>query len=160
MKPSTNKLHVKVADLMQSPAMNTTPSQTVGRVRKVMREHHISCMPVADAHGHPIGIVTATDLLPPGSDERHVSQVMAKNVQTVPLYADIALAARTMRKHHIHHIVVVEEKKIVGVISSFDVLRIVEEHAFKAVKPPDRPKHRRRSGGKRDVNIHGHTESS
>lgn len=143
---------------MHTPAMSTTPSQTVGRVRKVMHEHHISCMPVADAEGHAVGIVTATDLLAPGSDNRHVSQVMAVNVQTVPVYADVSLAAKTMRTHHIHHLVVIDEKKIVGVVSSFDVLRLVEDHAFKAVQPPDRPKHRRRSGGKRDVNIHGHTE--
>jgi len=158
MKKPPEKLHVKVADLMQSPVMSTTPSQTVGRVRKVMKEKHVSCMPVLDPEGRPLGIVTSTDLLESGSDARPVSQVMTRTVYSVPMYAEISLAAMTMRKHHVHHVVVVEEKKVVGILSSFDVLRIVEDRTFTAKQPPTRPKHRRLSGGRRETEIHGHTE--
>jgi CBS domain-containing protein len=158
MKKPPEKLHVKVADLMQSRVMSTTPSQTVGRVRAVMTEKRVHCMPVLDPEGRPLGIVTSTDLLAPGSDARPVSQVMTEKVHSVPLYAEIALAAQTMRKHHVHHVVVVDEKKVVGIISSFDVLRIVEDRTFSAKKSPTRPKHRRLSGGRRETEIHGHAE--
>ena len=158
MKKPPEKLHVKVADLMQAPVMTTTPSQTVGRVRKVMTEKHVSCMPVVDPGGMPLGIVTSTDLLAPGSDARPVSQVMTRSVYSVPPYAEIALAAQTMRRHHVHHVVVVDEKKVVGILSSFDVLRIVEDRSFTPKQPPTRPKHRRLSGGRRETEIHGHPE--
>jgi signal-transduction protein with cAMP-binding, CBS, and nucleotidyltransferase domain len=35
-----------------------------------------------------------------------------------------------MRNHNLHHVVVTDEKKIVGLLSSFDFLRLIEEHRF------------------------------
>ena len=70
---------------------------------------------------------------------------MNANVYTVPQYADASLAARIMRNHGIHHVVVTHEKKVVGIISSFDLLRLVEEHRFVMKNAPDVSK----KGGKR-----------
>ena len=108
---------------------------------------------VLDGEGALAGIVTTTDLLDHVSDAAPVSSVMAKKVHTVPLYADVSLAARTMRNHHIHHLVVVHEKKIVGVLSSFDVLKVVEDkHATKKGSRTVK-KARRLSGGNRVVDF-------
>ena len=35
-----------------------------------------------------------------------------------------------MRKHRVNHVIVTHEKKIVGILSSFDLLQLVEEHRF------------------------------
>lgn len=147
-------MNVKVSDLMSDRVMTTTPSQTVGHVRKVMREHRVSCMPVVDGEGQPIGIVTATDLLAEYPDAKRVGQIISDQVYTVPQYADVSVAARTMRNHHIHHLVVTHDRRIVGLLSTYDLLRLVEDKRFTMKNPPSTPKRtRRRSGGRPETTI-------
>ena len=43
-----------------------------------------------------------------------------------------------MRNHQIHHLVVTHEQKIVGVLSAFDLLKLVEDHRF-VMKNPSTP---------------------
>jgi CBS domain-containing protein len=49
------------------------------------------------------------------------------------------VAARIMRNHKIHHLMVTDEKKLIGIISSFDLLKLVEGHRFE-IKNPATPK--------------------
>lgn len=158
MSESSDKLHYKVSDLMQGTVMSTTRSQSVEHARKVMHEHHVNCLPVADSDNQPIGILTTSDLMDGKSDTRRVGDVMSSSVLTIPLYADASLAAKTMRKHHTHHLIVVDEKRIVGVLSSFDLLLVLEDK--RATKKRDRKtvRPRRLSGGRRETEIHGHVE--
>ncbi len=128
-----------VGDLMVASVMTTTPSRTVGHVREVMAEHRVHAMPVADPDGQPVGIVTSTDLIGDVSEKTRVSQVMTRSVYTVPQYSDPSAAARIMRNHRIHHVVVTHEKKIVGIVSSFDLLVLVEDRRF-VRKNPSTPK--------------------
>ena len=69
-------------------------------------------MAVVDDKTEPIGIITASDVLRGKSDAAPVSQVMTRKVFTVPKYADPSLAARIMRNHRIHHVLVTHEKKL------------------------------------------------
>ena len=55
---------------------------------------------------------------------------MTTKVYTIPSYSDVHIAARIMRNHHINHIIVSDEKKIVGVLSAYDLLKLVEDHRF------------------------------
>ena len=65
---------------------------------------------------------------------------------TIPQYDDVSIAARIMRNHKIHHLMVTSEQKIVGVLSSFDLLKLVEGHRF-VMKNAPTPS--RKKGGKR-----------
>ena len=142
-------MNAKICDLMTKSVMTTTPHQTFAHVKKVLRDHHASCIPVVDNNHQPIGMVTSSDLLADRADGVPVSEFMTKNVLTVPTYADVSLAARVMRNHKIHHVVVTEEKKVVGLISSFDLLKLVEDHRFVMKNPPTESK---KKGGKRRQN--------
>ncbi len=139
-------MNAKINDVMTSQVMTTTPHQTFGHIKQVLRDHHASCMPVVDSDGQPIGMVTASDLLQDRAENQPVSQFMSDQVLTIPAYADVSLAARIMRNHKIHHVVVTEEKKVVGLISSFDLLRLVEDHRFVMKNPPTETG---KKGGKR-----------
>ena len=139
-------MNCKVVDLMITPVMTTTPRQTMGHVKKVLRDNRASCMPVVDAVGQPIGIVTKSDLLDDRSDDVPVADFMTDKVFTIPQYSDVSLAARMMRNHKIHHVVVTHEKSVVGIISSYDVLNLVEDHRFVMKNPPSASKN---AGGKR-----------
>lgn len=138
-------MNAKIADLMTEKVMSATPHQTVGHVREVMKSHSVSCMPVVDPDGSPVGIVTSTDVLNAEKDGTHISELMTKKIYTVPQYGDVSLAARIMRNHHIHHVLVTHEGQLIGLISSFDLLKLVENHRFVMKNAPDTKK----GGGKR-----------
>lgn len=147
-------MSVKIAEVMVEDVMTATPHQTVGHVRKVMHKHRIGCMPITTPEGVPAGIVTTSDLLGDISEASPVSQLMSRNVHTVTRYADVAQAARIMRKYHIHHVLVTHEKRIVGLVSSFDLLGLLEDKRFVAKHAPPKPtKTRRLSGGRPETSI-------
>jgi len=131
---------------MTTPVMTTTRHQTFAHVKQVLNTHHASCLPVVDSEKKPIGMITASDLLERRADGVPVSQFMSKKVLTVPRYGDVSLAARIMRNHKIHHVVVTEKNKVVGMISSFDLLQLVEDHRFVMKNSPTESK---KKGGKR-----------
>ena len=87
-------------------------------------------MPVVNSDGEAVGVITSTDLLEDLKDGRPVSEIMTDNVFTVPKYNDVSIAARIMRNHKIHHVVVTHENQVVGILSSYDLLKLVEDHRF------------------------------
>ncbi len=57
-----------------------------------------------------------------------VSQRMVTDVVTVSPDDTIATAAAKMRNMKIHRVVVTEDEKVVGILSTFDLLQALEEH--------------------------------
>lgn len=142
-------MNAKIKDLMVESVETATPGHKVGDVREVMSSRGISSIPVVNDEGEPIGIVTTKDLLDVTDDEKRVEEIMSNIVYVVPQYDDVSIAARVMRNHKIHHVVVTHEKKIVGILSSFDLLRLVEDHRFVLKNAPTPKRTKRRSGGHR-----------
>jgi len=95
-----------------------------------MQRNRILAIPVVGPEGEAVGIVSATDLIGNPKDGAPISQIMTERVYKVPAYNDVSVAARVMRKHRIHHVVVTHEQKVVGIISSFDLLKLVEGRRF------------------------------
>ena len=139
-------MSVKIEELMSKSVVTAQPHHSVEHVRKMLDKNAIGAVPVVDGDGHPVGIISATDLahdLKPGAP---ISHVMTEKVYTVPLYDDSSIAARVMRNHRIHRVVVTHEQKVVGMLSAFDLLKLVEEHRY---VPKNAPTPSRRKGGKR-----------
>ena len=129
-------MNAKVNDLMSTEVIALQRHHTVGTARTRLQKHGIQALPVVNTDGVAEGIVTSTDLVAALPENKPVSQVMTPAVLTIPQYADVSDAARAMRNHHIHHVVVTHEKKVVGIISSFDLLKLVENHRFTMKNPP------------------------
>jgi len=129
-------MNVKVADLMVPNVVTTTPHKTVGHVKTVMRNSNIRVLPVVGPEDEPLGIVSASDLLDDLSDETPVSRVMTEKVYTVAQYDDVHVPARVMRNHRIHHVLVTHESRVVGILSSFDLIQLVEDKRFVMKNPP------------------------
>lgn len=123
-------MNTKVADLMVESVITTHQHQTIGHIKDIMKRNKVSSLPIVSSDDEVEGIITFRDLTSEISDENQVRNIMSKNVLTIPQYSGIHIAARIMRNHHIHHLVVTHEKKIVGVLSSFDLLKLVEDHRF------------------------------
>ncbi|HEX9795101.1 MAG TPA: CBS domain-containing protein [Planctomycetota bacterium] len=132
-------MNVKVHELMTRSVFTTERHKSIQHVRELMESHRIGAIPVVDGEGRPIGIVSSTDLVPESKSGAPVSTIMSENVYSVPEYDDASVAARIMRNHRIHHLVVTHEQKVVGFLSSFDLLALVENHRFVAKNPPTAP---------------------
>jgi len=132
-------MNAKIEDLVVRSVITTQPHKSVSHVKTLMKKHGINSVPVIDAEDRVKGIVSSSDMLDDLSDGTPVSKVMTSKVYTVPLYSDVHIAARVMRNHKIHHLVVTHEKKIEGVLSAFDLLKLVEDHRF-VMKNPSTPK--------------------
>lgn len=139
-------MKVTIEDIMVKNVITTQKHQTIGHVKDIMDRNKIQCLPIVTNEDEVLGIVTIQDLLGQ-KDTSPVSQVMTKSVYSIPLYSGTHIAARVMRNHHIHHLVVTDEKHIVGVISSFDLLKLVENHRYVA-KNLSTPK--KKGGNKRE----------
>ncbi len=136
-------MNTKVAELMSKAVVTAEPHHSVEHVRKLLDRNAISSVPVVDSEGRPVGIVSVTDLAYDLKAGSAISTIMTKKVYVVPKYEDTSIAARVMRNHKIHHVVVTHEKEVVGILSAFDLLKLVEDHRYVAKNPP--PTSRRKS---------------
>lgn len=139
-------MNIRIADIMTKRVVVAQPHHTIGHVRRLMERNRIGALPVVGPNNEALGIVTSSDLLRRHKDESPCSRIMSDGVRAVPAYNEVSVAARIMRKHRIHHVVVTKEKKVVGMISSFDLLKLVDGNRFQlrqAPTPASRKKPRR-----------------
>lgn len=137
-------MNVKVADLMIKKVLNCQPHHSIEHVRNIMKKNKVHAIPITDNDNTLIGIVSTLDLTDNLKKNSPVSNIMTEKVFTIPKYNDIHHAARLMRNHKVHHVVVTHEKKVVGMLSSFDLLKLVEKHRF-VVKPALSKSNKRKS---------------
>jgi CBS domain-containing protein len=129
-------MNVKVKDLMREQVVTAQPHHTVAHVRGLLERNHIHAVPVVDTDGRPVGIVSTSDLLGDVRDGAPVRTIMTDRVLTVPAYDDVSTAARVMRNHQVHRVIVTDEQRVIGVLSAFDLLQLVEDRRFIAKNPP------------------------
>lgn len=131
-------MNIKISDIMHKSVVTTVPHKSLGHVRDIMKKNGISSVAVVNSDNEPVGIITTSDLAKGHDEGTPISKIMPEHVYTVPAYNSVHIAARIMRNHHIHHVVVTHEHEIVGIVSSFDLLKLVEDHRF-AMKNPSTP---------------------
>ena len=103
----------KVNDLMAQPVIVAERHQTVEHVRGVLEANLFHALPVVNSDGEPIGVISSLDLARTGLKAgQPIGDLMSEKVYTVPRYENVAIAARVMRNHKLHHLVVTEEKKV------------------------------------------------
>jgi len=144
-------MNVKIHDLMARRVITAQPHHTVQHVRDLMRRNRILAVPIVGPDDEPVGIVTSSDLVDDLKAGTPISHLMTAGVYKVPAYNDVRVAARIMRKHKIHHVVVTHEQKLVGIISSFDLLKLIEDHSFKPAAAPPRKSRAGKAPWKRTV---------
>jgi CBS domain-containing protein len=54
---------VTAAELMTTPAVTVGPDDSLAHAARLMHDRHVKRLPVADQHGHLVGIVSRVDLL-------------------------------------------------------------------------------------------------
>lgn len=129
-------MNVRVEDLMAKNVVTVGPSATVDRVRRILNNNSFGAIPVVNGDNEPIGIVSATDMVDELKGNSPISTIMTRDVETVTSYSNVSVAAALMRRKKIHRVVVTHEKQVAGIITTFDLLELVEGKRFSASQAP------------------------
>lgn len=129
-----------VREAMTTRVVTVTPATDLRTAAALLAEHRITSMPVVDEHGGLVGLVSEADvlrdslipdqrahlLLVPvreGPEATYVGQVMTPLPVTVRPDSDLADAVRIMTDTVVKSLPVVQEGRLVGVVSRADVVR-------------------------------------
>jgi acetoin utilization protein AcuB len=118
-----------VRDIMRRPAISVSADTALGEAYRTMQENGIRHLPVSEG-GALVGVVTdrdlrlATSTLAPAPIAlgRPVSDVMTRRPETADPGDPVEDAARTMRQRKIGCLPVVEDGRLVGIITGIDLL--------------------------------------
>jgi CBS domain-containing protein len=127
-------------EMMSRQVVTARPSMPITEASTLLLEHSVRALPVVADDAHLVGIVSGSDLLRGrvGIDPRAharplrfvdddpphtVSQVMTEDVISLPPNADQAEFAAAMLEHNVRSIPVVSEQRLVGIVTTTDLLR-------------------------------------
>jgi CBS domain-containing protein len=133
---------VKVSEIMSRPVITVTPDTGVKAAAKLLVERDISALPVVDAKGRLVGIVSEADLLSietrpdpltramplaptAGSTPKTVEEVMTKDVLVVAANGEVSQAARIMLETGIKRVPVMRGRQLVGILSRRDLVTVI-----------------------------------
>jgi CBS domain-containing protein len=128
---------VKVADLMGTKVVTVRPDASVAEVIATLADAHVSAAPVVNPHGQIVGVVSSSDVLNEEAEAANrnartmlleatlAQDIMTPRPLTIEPQADVRDAAREMLYAEVHRLFVVSEERLVGVISTTDIVRAV-----------------------------------
>ena len=131
-------MRIQVKDFMSSPVITATGENSVQEIRSLMKEKGIHAIPIISyskdtPHAEMVirGIVTATDISKEVDDNTTVEKVMtSSSVHVVHVDSSAKAAAKNILRHRVHHMVVMDDGEIVGMISSLDFVKLVAEYSL------------------------------
>jgi len=118
---------MKVRDLIADELISGTIADTAGSVEEIMHDNGIHALPIIDEMRGPLGIVTSSDLDRTLPEDTPVTEFMGDHILEIGLEDGPGEAAKLMRDQGVHHLFVTEEGRVVGILSSFDLLKVIEE---------------------------------
>jgi CBS domain-containing protein len=158
---------MKAFNVMSSNVVSVGPDVPINQIARVLVEKGISAVPVLDESGDPIGMVSEGDLVPRSDVEREARRhwwlhllaegealnpefladfravdhkakdVMSCPVITITPDTDVAEIAELLAAHRIERVPVVQDRRVVGIVSRADLLRGLAEHpGFKSTASP------------------------
>ncbi len=122
---------VLVRDVMNSPIISSSPDSNIKEIAEKMKKERIGSI-VIFKNEEPVGIVTDWDIVTDGfSRDVPPSSIIAseimKRLYTIEGEETITEAARLLRKHNIKRLGVVYKNRLVGIISSSDVIAVTPD---------------------------------
>jgi len=122
----------KVREHMDTHVPTVPPDMPILDAARFLIRQRVTGAPVVSAAGKLVGILTELDCLKvlttEGGDEaRHgkVSQYMTDKVVTIPPDMNISYATGVFLRSNFRRLIVVEDGKVVGAITRFDILRFM-----------------------------------
>ena len=125
---------MKIRDVMTAPAIRIHPEEPVSVAARALEHYNIGALPVCGSDGQLRGLVTDRDIVTrclaadrqPGKTQ--VGQIMTAGVLSVDPDTSTAEAARLMGARQIRRLPVVENGKLVGMVSLGDLASSFESN--------------------------------
>jgi signal-transduction protein with cAMP-binding, CBS, and nucleotidyltransferase domain len=119
---------MQVRNLMRSPVVSVDPGQSLQRAAQVMQEHGIGSV-VVEQDGQVVGILTERDVMHAAAQLGDIGPAQVGDHMTAPVVTaspnwDVTVAAAEMHDRRIRHLVVVEQRGALGVLSVRDVMSV------------------------------------
>lgn len=137
---------------MTTDLFAVAPETSIETVARLFATKHITGAPVVAADGRPVGVITLSDLADPDkprtdrdgypmfyrvtgggepvevggdvtTDGGIVSDVMSPFVLSIESTASLATAANRIVSEGVHRLLVMDDNKLVGIVTSTDLLR-------------------------------------
>ena len=124
---------MRVKDCMSGEVCWVKPDTKIYEVAKIMEQNRVGCVPVCDDKNCLVGIITDRDIILRGvACDKDVkttsaSDIMTCNVCTCNQEDDIYDAELKMAKNQIRRIPVVDNNKVIGILTFGDLTHYYEE---------------------------------
>lgn len=108
----------RVHDVMTSFLVTVPSDAALARAARLIDRYHITGLPVVDASGQAVGVISQTDLLREVIDDRHGAQswryrkvrdAMTSPALTIGEGASAEVARRKMESHRVHRLLIVDQ---------------------------------------------------
>ena len=120
-----------VRNRMSGPAVTVRQDADFQKALALMQEKKLRRLPVVDDDGQLVGIIVERDLLVAAmrylQSRVEVGDIMTRNVVTVGPDTDLAEVARTMLERKIGGLPVLEQGRLVGIITESDIFKCFVE---------------------------------
>ncbi|MDT7576379.1 MAG: hypothetical protein QOH17_2712, partial [Pseudonocardiales bacterium] len=122
---------MRIADVLRgkgSSVATVAPTATVGELVAALAEHNVGALPVIDS-GRLVGIVSERDVVRrlhlggAGLLQLRVSDIMTSGVTTCTPSDKVADLARIMTERRFRHMPVLENDKLIGIVSIGDLVK-------------------------------------
>ena len=119
---------LQTKDMKHRVAVTVSPNDTISETIRMLVEHDRGAFPVSNDKGGLVGIITERDIVRKcfgsGTDcsRYKVQDVMSRKVAVGQADDELDYAINVMKTERIRHLPVVDEKKVIGMISMRDLL--------------------------------------
>jgi CBS domain-containing protein len=109
------------------------PEQTIRQALGLLAEHNIGALVAVDPGGRPIGILSERDIVRTAARDdssvfaKTVSALMTKDLIVGVPQDDLESVGQTMTDKRIRHLPVVDQGRLVGIISIGDVVKALRD---------------------------------
>lgn len=117
--------NVKVMDIMRTDVAYATLPGSRDEVHSLLKEKRVSGVPVLK-DGKVVGIVSRANLLK-NPEEEQLALLMTRNPITIEPHVDITVASKILLESNIRRLPVVEDEKLVGILSVADIIAVLAE---------------------------------
>jgi CBS domain-containing protein len=120
--------NVPVTEIMSRDVVCASPDLELDRLVDIMVRERLGCVPIVDKRGRPLGMVTKLDIVehlvaPVAHATPLARDVMMPLALTLTGTATVAQAAALMASEYLHHLMIVSDGYLIGVVSTMDMTR-------------------------------------